>query len=116
MQSIFAKPLEAITAADLGNLCTAKWPEGETVEFKREVPSDKGEPSWSTDPQQPLLAHGRNAIFKAVVAFANAQGGTLFIGVTESDDEPRTAVALAPVPRCGELALNRAGFAGGSNS
>lgn len=39
-----------------------------------------------------------------IVAFANANGGTLMPGVQESSEQPREAVGLAPLPRCEELA------------
>src|SRR5690606_3742354 len=39
-----------------------------------------------------------------IVAFANANGGTLVLGVVDSKDEPPQAIDRNPLPRCEALA------------
>jgi Putative DNA-binding domain len=46
----------------------------------------------------------RNEILAEVVAFANAHGGLLIIGIEESTGHPKRCIGLLPVRRCAELA------------
>ena len=43
-------------------------------------------------------------ILEEAVAFANAHGGALLLGIKESESKPPTAADISPVPRCAELA------------
>ena len=45
----------------------------------------------------------RDAVLEEVTAFANAFGGTLLLGIRESDAKPPVAEEIAPLPRCTEL-------------
>ena len=46
----------------------------------------------------------RNKVLEEAVAFANAHGGALLIGIKESDTKPPVAAEIKPLPRCAELA------------
>jgi predicted HTH transcriptional regulator len=48
--------------------------------------------------------HARNEILAEVIAFANAQGGSVVLGIEETPDKPPRAHAITPMPRVGELA------------
>jgi hypothetical protein len=48
--------------------------------------------------------HARNQLIAEVIAFANAYGGTLVLGIRETDNKPARAGGITPVPRCIELA------------
>ncbi len=104
MLPIFSKPVEQITAEDVSALKANKWPEGDTVEFKEALPSKKadGDP-WITGANS-ISDYARNGILAAVVAFANAHGGMVIIGIAETKDKPSRAADINPLPRCAELA------------
>ena len=42
-------------------------------------------------------------VLEEVTAFANAFGGTLLLGIRESDVRPSVAEAIEPLPKCAEL-------------
>ena len=42
-------------------------------------------------------------LIKELIAFANAYGGTLYVGVKESDDEQRRSAGIFPIPRIFDL-------------
>lgn len=109
MASIFSKPLGEIGPADIEELFDRNHPElgvpeSGTVEFKQDIPAKGGLDSWYSAPNAAIGEYGRNKILAEIVAFANAHGGHLLIGIEESENHPRRAVAICPVPRCAELA------------
>jgi hypothetical protein len=48
--------------------------------------------------------YARDQVLAEIVAFANADGGTLVLGMHETKDEPRCAERLEALPKCEELA------------
>ena len=103
MISIFTKPVSDVTGEDVQQLVAEQVPEGSTVEFKESLPRKKGAPDvWTTKEQ--VSGHSRDEILAEVVAFANAHGGQLVIGIQESEDHPKRAAGLSPLPNCAELA------------
>jgi predicted HTH transcriptional regulator len=82
MLGIFTKPLELVTASDVAELYGESWPEGYEVEFKKTL-SDKrgGQHPWATGGD--VGDHARDEILAEVIAFANAQGGSLILGIEE---------------------------------
>ncbi|MDH5527572.1 MAG: ATP-binding protein [Nitrospirota bacterium] len=103
MIPLFTKPLNTITGVDLCQLWLQEIPEGQTVKFKETLPSKSGQDPWFNG-KNSIGDYARNKILEEIVAFANAGGGNLVIGVRESSDHPKRAVELAPIPRCHELA------------
>jgi hypothetical protein len=102
--AIFTKRLDLISAADIAELTAEKWPEGYQVEFKKALSVKKGSPHpWFTGGDD-IGDHARNEILGEVIAFANAQGGSVVLGIEETPDKPPRAHAIAPLPRVGELA------------
>jgi hypothetical protein len=51
-----------------------------------------------------FTAYARDRLLREVIAFANAQGGTLIIGMDETTDEPPRAAVICPLPRIHDLA------------
>ena len=49
-------------------------------------------------------SYAKDRILKEVVAFANAYGGVMVIGIDESDTKPAVATRITVVPSCAELA------------
>ena len=93
--SLFGKPLDQIVPEDLEWLLNEQIPEGDDVEFKRELPAK--EPGKIGD-------RARNEILEEVVGFANAHGGHVIIGIEESEDKPHRATKIVPLPGCAEIA------------
>jgi hypothetical protein len=92
-----------ITPTDVQKLVDERRPEAFDLEFKATIPTENGEPDrWITQGDR-VGRWGRDQILREVVAFANAQGGTLILGVDENDT-PGRAAKLTPVSRCQELA------------
>ncbi|HXP74041.1 MAG TPA: ATP-binding protein, partial [Stellaceae bacterium] len=104
MFAILTKPFETITPADVAELVSESWPEGYTVEFKRALPTAKGgDDQWITGGNK-IGDYARDEILSEIVAFANAQGGMLVLGIEETKDKPPRANNVVPLPRVGELA------------
>ena len=106
MTDILSKPIRDITHADIELLVAAGVPEGERMEFKRELPA-KGKSNqdpWMTD-QKTIGDYAKNKILKEVVAFANAYGGVLVLGIEEDEKaEPAVAKKICPIPKCEKAA------------
>ena len=78
--------------------------ESDILEFKREPPSNsKDRPGWDP-PTGKLLDYARNSLLEETIAFANGGGGTLIIGISESDDIPHRATAIVSVAGSADLA------------
>ena len=106
MTDILSKPIRDITRADIESLVTSGVPEGERMEFKRELPAEgkDNQDPWMSG-QTKLGRHAKNKILKEVVSFANAYGGVLVLGIEEDGEaEPAVAKKLRPIPKCEEAA------------
>jgi hypothetical protein len=96
-------PIDQIELADISELCQRGVYESETVEFKRELPGDGGRTgAWNAGGG--ISPSARDGLFREIVAFANAQGGTLVLGVAETKDKPARAESITPIGRVHELA------------
>lgn len=103
MLPIFSKAFDQITPEDVQALVEQNWPEGGAVEFKATLPhKGSGDDAWMTGGS--MSDYARNKILAEVIAFANAHGGTLFLGIAETQTKPPRAEAITPLPRCAELA------------
>lgn len=103
MVALFTKSIDQIQPDDVSELVTAQHPETETVEFKEALPCKKGQDDWYAG-SATISEYARNQLLAEIVAFANAHGGYLLIGIEESNDNPRRAMGIRPVPRCADLA------------
>jgi len=110
MAGFFDKPLDELDADDIQGLIDAEVAEGQTFEIKRDLAGENNRPdSWHTmlPDSRPRKSPDRASkvdLFKEVIAFANAEGGWLVLGVDETNDHPKRAAALHPLPDCHELA------------
>jgi hypothetical protein len=106
---MFGKPLSALNAADILQLCRDQVRESDVVEFKRALSGKSGPDGWHTGAPD-IAPAARDKIVNEVIAFANAHGGTLVLGIAETDDKPPRADKVALVQRCADLAerLSRA--------
>ncbi|WP_287308045.1 ATP-binding protein [Mesorhizobium sp.] len=107
--TILRKHLGEILQQDLEELCANAARETSELEFKGALPfqQTKGQSEtadrWITRGDR-IGEYARDKLLAELVAFANAEGGTLVLGIEETDDEPRRARSLAPLPRCEDLA------------
>jgi hypothetical protein len=103
--SVVSKPLDIITIDDLRALIDAGARETAVLEFKGSLPVRDGSTAdrWIERGDR-IGDHARNELLAEIVAFSNADGGTLIIGLHETKDEPRCAHRLEPLPDCEGLA------------
>lgn len=107
--SILTKPLPQITLADLQALVDAAARETDELEFKGDLPFKPSRGTTSTSDRwyehgDRIGEYARDKLLAEIVAFANADGGTLILGLHETKDEPRRAERLDPLPNCESLA------------
>jgi hypothetical protein len=101
---LLTKPLDQIIAADIAELCANGGAyESILLEFKRELPGRDGRPDpWVAGGD--FTAYARDRLFREIIAFANAQGGTVVLGIAETADNPPRAAEVVPLPRVHDLA------------
>jgi len=100
---MFRKRLNELTEADLEKLISEEVPESAQVEYKATLPANKGQDPW-IETQERIGDKARNEIIEEVIAFANAHGGTLLIGISETREKPARAESINPIPKCADLA------------
>jgi predicted HTH transcriptional regulator len=100
---MFQKSLNDVTPEDVYRVITEAVPESQEVEFKGELPANQGSDPW-TNGREHIGDKARNELLEEVIAFANAFGGTLILGVTETKGKPARAADINPIPRCHDLA------------
>ena len=106
MTAILSKPTDQIDAADIRSLVTSRVPEGERIEFKRELPATgtSNRDPWMLGKMK-VSRYAKDQILKEVVSFANAYGGVLVLGIEEDESAtPPAAKDIRAIPRCEELA------------
>lgn len=103
MPAIFSKPLDNVIIDDIEELIREQHPETELIEYKEALPSKKPPDEWYKGASL-ISDYARNQLLAEIIAFANAHGGHLIIGIAESSDHPRRANKITPIPRCADLA------------
>lgn len=105
MIEVLTKPLEQIDRTDIEKLISDRVPEGEHIEFKKTLPTHEKncDDPW-IDGKDKFGNSAKNKILEEVIAFANAHGGALLLGIDESRSKPPVASRLNPIPKCIELA------------
>ena len=105
MTAVLTKPADRIDSGDIQALIDGKVPESAQIEFKESLPArGSGDPDPWMQGEGRIGERARNEILEEVVAFANAYGGALVLGIGEDKANPPTAVGLTPLPRCADLA------------
>ena len=90
MIEVLSKSAGLIGVSEIQALIDSKVPESDQIEFKR----------YSSNKQ------ARDKMLEGAVAFANAYGGALLLGIEESHTKPSVAAKISPIPRCADLAEN----------
>lgn len=104
MIGVLSRPAGQVGIADVRALISSEVPEGEQIEFKGSLPARGRDPDpWTTGGDK-IGDRARNAILEEAVAFANAHGGALLLGIEESSRKPPVATGISPIPRCADLA------------
>jgi predicted HTH transcriptional regulator len=97
------KKIDQLTSNAITNLCGEGVYENQLLEFKRDLPAERNRPDpWLTGGD--FTAYARDHLLREVIAFANAQGGTVMVGVDQTKDDPPRAAATCPLPRIHDLA------------
>lgn len=105
MTAVLTKMADRIDAGDIQALIDESVPEGALIEFKESLPAKgSGDPDPWMQGDGKIGDRARNEILEEVVAFANAYGGALVLGVAEDGAKPPVAANVAPLPRCADLA------------
>ena len=101
---ILSKQADQISPADIQELINSEAPESEQIEYKESLPTDDGSPDrWVTHGDR-IGRRAKSKILEETVAFANAYGGALVLGVAESVSNPPVADRITPIPSCANLA------------
>ena len=87
--------IDDLAKEDIERLVRDRVIEDSQVELKREIEFDSA---------GRVKDGSRNDIARELVGFANSDGGTLIIGIEESQDEPKRAAAISPASDCHDLA------------
>ena len=92
--SLLRKSLDAVTIADLEALIEAGARETGELEFKGALPfqPQRNQPEKADrwiEKRDRVGDYARDEILAEIVAFANADGGTLVLGLHETKTEPR---------------------------
>jgi predicted HTH transcriptional regulator len=94
-RAIFENLLTDLSWSDLQDVVSKDLEENQTLEFKETLPAKNG----LADPWQAgrdsISPYARDTLAKEVVAFANAYGGVIIIGIAETDEKPPRAKDFA---------------------
>ncbi len=104
MTAVLTKPADRIDPGDIQALVAENVPESAQIEFKESLPAGKGRTDAWLNGGSRIGDYARNRILEEVVAFANAYGGALVLGIAENRAKPPVAAAVTPLPRCTDLA------------
>lgn len=104
MLEVLSKPAEQIGIDDIKALIASAVPEGEQIEFKESLPAKRQMPDPWTIGKDQIGESAKEKILTEVVAFANAHGGALVLGIKKSAAKPPVAAKISPIPRCQVLA------------
>lgn len=99
---MFAKKLSELTAADIQSVVDRKIQEDQEVEFKKTLPTRDGSDDRWIKAGDEIGSIAKREIAKELIAFANSNGGTLILGISE--DGERRASGYNLLPKCRELA------------
>lgn len=108
MGTFFSKLIDQLEVQDISDLKGEL--EGQLFEFKAELPHDQGKADpWYTAPapgqsRKGPLDYAKEGIFRALVAFANAEGGWFVLGLKQTKAKPSRVKGIEPLPDCHELA------------
>lgn len=93
-RAIFEKPLADLSWSEFDYITSNHLEEDQTLEFKETLPAKDGNADpWQLG-QAKISNYARDTLAKEIVAFANAYGGVIIIGITETNEKPPRAAAF----------------------
>src|SRR5271169_6725772 len=101
---MLSKRVSQLGPADINDLWAQSVPEDQTLEFKETLPGDRGRTDPWIDGSGEPTAYAIDRLFRELTAFANHQGGTLILGISETRTKPPRAESVQPLPRIHDLA------------
>ena len=99
-----AGTLPPIGVPDIESLIASNVPEGEQIEFKESLSTEKGTVDPGTHGKDKIGNQAKEALLTEAVGFANAYGGAVLLGIRESKTKPPVAAKIAPIQRCADFA------------
>jgi hypothetical protein len=126
---MFGKPIAQAGLADLHRLKADGVPEGRHLEFKKDIPvspEERARQRKANSTATPvdrtwvssngLMAFGRDALIEELVAFANADGGVIVLGLEQTATEPARAGDINALPDVAKLERSNSSPATGTGS
>jgi hypothetical protein len=105
MRDIHSKPLADFIWSDIELIASSSIEEDQRLEFKRCLPTRDGNPDRWQQGAKKIGDYARDALAKEIVAFANAYGGLLIVGIDEADERPARSNGIGELIRaCQEIA------------
>jgi len=99
MSDIFQKSLSDWTWDDLKSIIVNELEESQKLEFKNTLPTATGDLDPWQQGKQKVGDYAKKELAKEIVAFANAYGGYLIIGIAESQAKPKHAETIGDLIR-----------------
>ena len=97
MIEVLSKPADQIGVPDIELLIASNVPEGEQIEFKESLSTEKGTVDPWMDGKDKIGNQAKEALLTEAVGFANAYGGAVLLGIRESKTKPPVAAKIAPI-------------------
>ncbi|MEX2411650.1 MAG: ATP-binding protein [Candidatus Paceibacterota bacterium] len=97
--NIFNKPFAEISEYDINELIEEAYPEDLHLEYKKKLSAD----TWQAN-QKGVATKSKQKLAEEIIAFANADGGLLLVGIEESKTLPPRADKIFLIPKVNELA------------
>ena len=104
MIEVLSKPAHQIGISDIESLIASNVPEGEQIEFKESLSTEKDTVDPWMDGKDKIGNQAKEALLTEAVGFANAYGGAVLLGIRESEAKPPVAAKIVPIQRCADLA------------
>ena len=104
MIEVLSQPADKIGVSDIDLLITSNVSEGEQIEFKESLSTEKDSIDPWMDGEDKIGNKAKEALLTEAVGFANAYGGAVLLGIRESEARPPVAAEIVPIPRCANLA------------
>ena len=101
---MFGKRPSELSKTEIERLIQEAIQEDTGIELKETLPAKgRDRDPWVSGGER-IGDRARNEIIEEVIAFANAYGGSLVIGIAETKERPARASKIVPLPRCADLA------------
>ncbi|MBM2576420.1 ATP-binding protein [Jannaschia sp. Os4] len=100
----FIVPISDLTGADIDRLVYDGIPEGAQVDFNQDLSEKSGGLSGWRRGERNVSEKAIRELCRMTVGFANTDGGTLVVGIRETEDHPSRAEVIDPLPAVAELA------------